>query len=175
MAMERRRIEGLAVRVLTLADLSRVIAEARVRRQLTQRQLAQLADVSQSWIVSVEAGKTRMEMAAVLRVLAALGLRITLQSSEDAATAAMTLEMSTDEQSAPSEAGLNAKPKQSTNRYVIEVRSAQGESLVLTTVEWTKDGRRDGIKQILRLAGFAKPAVDESPKGRSLAAKSGKA
>ncbi|HTF44560.1 MAG TPA: hypothetical protein VK641_11710, partial [Terriglobales bacterium] len=59
----------------------------------------------------------------------------------------------------------------STNRYVIEVRTAKGGSLVLTTVEWTSESRRLAINQILHLAGFAKPAVDESPKGRPVVAK----
>jgi hypothetical protein len=67
-------------------------------------------------------------------------------------------------------AGPDAKPKKSSHRYVIEVRTAKGESLVLTT-EWTKESRRYAVNQILRLEGFAKPALDESPKGHSLAAK----
>jgi hypothetical protein len=54
---------------------------------------------------------------------------------------------------------------------VIEVRTVKGESLVLTTVEWTKESRRYAINQILRLEGFAKPALDEPPKAHSLAAK----
>ena len=49
---------------------------------------------------------------------------------------------------------------------MIEVRTAKGESLVLTTVEWTKESRRYAINQILRLEGFAKPALDESPKAQ---------
>jgi y4mF family transcriptional regulator len=159
---------------LALADLSRVIAETRAHRQLTQRHLAQLAGVSQPWIVSVEAGKARMDMAMVLRVLTALGLRLTLQGGNSDDPAALTLEESAGKHSTPPKAGPDAKPKKSTHRYVIEVRTAQGQSLVLTTVEWTKDGQRNAINQILRLAGFSKPAVDESPKGRSLAAKNTK-
>ena len=157
------------VRGLTLADLSRVIAETRAGRQLTQRQLAQLAGVSQPWIASVEAGKARMDMALVLRVLTTLGLRLTLQGNSDN-LAAMTVEESPGKQSTPS--GPDARPKKSTNRYVIEVRTAKGESLVLTTVEWSSESRRKAINQILHLAGFAKPAVDKSPKRHSLVAKS---
>jgi hypothetical protein len=117
-----------------------------------------------------------MDMAMVLRVLTALGLCLTLQgeNSDDAAAAAMTVEGSAGKQSTPSKAGPDAKPKKSTNRYVIEVRTAKGEALVLTTVEWTSESRRLAINQILRLAGFAKPAVDESPKGRSVVAKNTK-
>jgi y4mF family transcriptional regulator len=153
------RIESLDARGLTLPDLSRVIAETRARRQLTQRQLAQLAGVSQPEIVSVEAGKARMHMAMVLRVLNALGLRITLQGegSDDAAASEMTVVRSAGEQSTPSKAGPDGRLKKATQRYVIEVRTALGESLVLTTAEWTKDGRRSALTQILRLAGFAKP------------------
>ena len=157
-------------RGLALADLSRVIAEERARRQLTQRQLAQLAGVSQPWIVSVEAGKATMDMSMVLRVLTALGLRLTLQGGSSDDAAAMTLEEFARQQSSPSQAGADNKPKKS-HRYVIEVRTAQGQSLVLTTVDWTTDGRRNAINQILRLAGFAKPAVDEPRKGRSAVAK----
>ena len=157
---------------LTLSDFSRLIAETRARRQLTQRQLAQLAGVSQPWIASVEAGKARMDMAMVLRVLTALGLRLTLQGGNLDDPAALTLDEPAGKQSVPPKAGPDAKPKKSTNRYVIEVRTAKGESLVLTSVEWTTDGRRNAINQILRWAGFSKPAVEESPKGRLLAAKS---
>jgi y4mF family transcriptional regulator len=156
---------------LALADLSRVIAETRARRQLTQRQLAKLAGVSQPWIVSVEAGKARMDMSMVLRVLTALGLRLTLQGGCSDDAAAMTLEEFAGQQSTPSKAGAHNKPKKSTHRYVIEVRTALGQSLVLTTVDWTTDDRRNAINQILRLAGFAKPAVDEPRKGRSAVAK----
>jgi len=110
----------------------------------------------------------------VLRVLTALGLRLTLQGeNSDDAAAAMTVEGSAGKQSTPSKAGPDAKPKKSTNRYVIEVRTAKGESLVPTTVEWTSE-RRLAINQILRLAGFAKPSIDESPRGRSVVAKNTK-
>ena len=82
----------------------------------------------------------------------------------------MTLEEFARQQSTPSKAGADKKPKKS-HRYVIEVRTAQGQSLVLTTMDWTTDGRRNAINQILRLAGFAKPAVDKPRKGRSAVAK----
>jgi hypothetical protein len=39
---------------------------------------------------------------------------------------------------------------------VIEVRTAKGELLVLTAVEWTKESRRHAINQILHLEGFCK-------------------
>ena len=168
-----RRLESLNAKGLTLADLSPVIAETRARRQLTQRQLAKLAGVSQPWIASVEAGKARMDIAMVLRVLTALGLRLTLQGeNSDDAAAALTVEQSAGKQWTQSRAGADAKSKKSTHRYVIEVRTAKGVSLVLTTVEWTSESRRLAINQILRLVGFAKPAEDQSPKRHGLAAKS---
>jgi transcriptional regulator with XRE-family HTH domain len=61
------------------ADFARFIAAARRRRQFTQRDLARLAGVSQPWIATVERGKARMDLMLVLRVLAALNVRITLQ------------------------------------------------------------------------------------------------
>jgi transcriptional regulator with XRE-family HTH domain len=61
------------------ADFARFIAAARRRRQFTQRDLARLARVSQPWIATVERGKVRMDLMLVLRVLAALNVRITLQ------------------------------------------------------------------------------------------------
>jgi hypothetical protein len=43
-------------------------------------------------------------------------------------------------------------------RYVIELRTAQGEELLSTVVDWTEDERRIAIEQILRWAGISKEA-----------------
>ena len=48
--MPIERLESLDAKGITLVDISRVIAETRARRQLTERQLAQLAGISQPWI-----------------------------------------------------------------------------------------------------------------------------
>ena len=73
---------------------------------------------------------------------------LTLQGGCSDDAAAMTLEEFAGQQSTPSKAGADNKPKKSTHRYVIEVRTAQGQSLVLTTVDWTTDDRRNAINQI---------------------------
>ena len=63
----------------SVAEFSRLIADVRRQRNYSQRELAQMADVSQAWIASVERGKARMDLALVLRVLAALDVRLTLE------------------------------------------------------------------------------------------------
>ena len=67
-----------------------------------------------------------MDMSMMLRVLTALGLRLTLRGGNSNDAAAMTLEAAAGQQSTPPKAGPDAKPKKSTNRYVIEVRTAKG-------------------------------------------------
>jgi transcriptional regulator with XRE-family HTH domain len=59
-----------------------LIADSRRQRKYSQRHLARLAGVSQPWIVAVERGKARMDLTLVLRVLAALNVRITLEVEE---------------------------------------------------------------------------------------------
>jgi HTH-type transcriptional regulator/antitoxin HipB len=64
--------------VLTARDLG---ARIRARRQevgLSQGALADRAGVSRQWIVAAEGGKPTVELAPVLRVLAALGLALDL-------------------------------------------------------------------------------------------------
>ena len=61
--MEPQEALGLAVRQL------------RQERALTQRQLARDADVNETWISHIEAGRTNPAWGTVARVAAALGLR----------------------------------------------------------------------------------------------------
>jgi transcriptional regulator with XRE-family HTH domain len=72
--------DEFSLQASSTADFARFIAAARRRRQFTQRRLARLAGVSQPWIATVERGKARMDLMLILRVLAALDVRITLQS-----------------------------------------------------------------------------------------------
>ena len=64
---------------VSVAEFSRLIADVRRQRNHSQRELAQMADVSQALIASVARGKARMDLALVLRVLAALDVRLTLE------------------------------------------------------------------------------------------------
>jgi DNA-binding XRE family transcriptional regulator len=64
---------------LNVDSLSRLIAGSRRQRNYTQKELARLAGVSQAWISLVERGRTKMDLALVLRVLEALDLRIALE------------------------------------------------------------------------------------------------
>jgi hypothetical protein len=58
-------------------------------------------------------------------------------------------------------------PKERTaRRYVVEIRSATGVSLLLTAAEWTDSERAVATSAILRLAGH-KPAAQSNRKARS--------
>jgi transcriptional regulator with XRE-family HTH domain len=131
-------IETSADKSVTLADPSQVIAETRARRHLTQRQLAQLASVSQPWIVSVEAGKARMDIPMVLRVLAASGLRVTLQA-EIQMSGVDDLRGVRRQAIDGVQSWSRCPAKEIESPVVIEVRTAKGKSLVLTTPGWTKE------------------------------------
>ncbi len=67
---------------LSVVTFSHLIADTRRHRKYSQRHLARLAGVIQSWIVAVERGKARMDLTLVLRVLVALNVRITLEVEE---------------------------------------------------------------------------------------------
>jgi hypothetical protein len=60
-------------------------------------------------------------------------------------------------------------PKESTARYVVEIRDAVGASLLLTSVDWTDSERNLAMSAILRLVGFkaAAPATRKASKARS--------
>jgi DNA-binding XRE family transcriptional regulator len=64
------------------AGFSRLIADTRRHRKYSQRRLARMAGVSQPWLASVERGKARMDLGLILRVLAALEVRVTLEVEE---------------------------------------------------------------------------------------------
>ena len=60
--------------VVTAADVGRLVRAARTRRAMSQADLAVAAGVSRRWLVDLEAGKPRAELALALRVLAVLGV-----------------------------------------------------------------------------------------------------
>ena len=60
-------------------------------------------------------------------------------------------------------------PRESTARYVIEIRDATGVSLLLTAAEWTDSERKVAMSAILRLVGLkaAAPATRKASKARN--------
>ena len=58
------------------SDLGALIRERRRKLGLAQQQLAERVGVSRQWLINVERGKPRAELALVLKTLAALGLRV---------------------------------------------------------------------------------------------------
>lgn len=62
--------------------LGRALGEERRRQGLTQIDLANQARVSRGWLVRLEAGHGTAQMDTVFRVIAALGLSMTLATVE---------------------------------------------------------------------------------------------
>jgi hypothetical protein len=63
-------------------------------------------------------------------------------------------------------------PKESTARYVVEIRDAAGVSLLLTAAEWTDSERKVAMSAILRLVGFkAAAAASKARRGEGPSAK----
>lgn len=56
--------------------LGRAVRELRQERALTQRQLAQAADVNETWISHIEAGRTNPAWGTVARLAVALGIEL---------------------------------------------------------------------------------------------------
>ena len=65
--------------IITPDDLAQVVRDQRKRLGLSQQRLALLAGVTRQWVGMLERGKPSVEMASVLRVLSALGLRLDLR------------------------------------------------------------------------------------------------
>src|ERR1700716_3592524 len=49
------------------------LRKRRLERELTQRELADLSDLSRRWLVEIEAGRAEPTFSAVLRLISALG------------------------------------------------------------------------------------------------------
>jgi HTH-type transcriptional regulator / antitoxin HipB len=67
------------MRIRTPRELGAVLRDERRRLGLSQIDLSERADVSRKWIVQMENGKARAELALVLRALGALGLVMTVE------------------------------------------------------------------------------------------------
>lgn len=63
--------------------LGRALREERRRQGLTQNELAGRAQVSRGWLVRLEAGHGTAEIDTVFRVIAALGLTVTLAQGQE--------------------------------------------------------------------------------------------
>lgn len=57
--------------------LGQVLRELRTERGLTQRQLGQAADINETWVSHIEAGRTNPAWGTVARLASALGVSIT--------------------------------------------------------------------------------------------------
>jgi len=65
------------MRIRTPVDLGALIRDRRITLGLDQKALADKVEVSRQWIVEIEKGKPRAEIALVLRTLDALGIPLT--------------------------------------------------------------------------------------------------
>ncbi|MBS9533658.1 helix-turn-helix transcriptional regulator [Mycobacterium sp. M1] len=63
--------------------LGRALREERRRQGLTQTDLAGRAQVSRGWLIRLEGGHATAELDSVFRVIAALGLTVTLSPIQD--------------------------------------------------------------------------------------------
>lgn len=61
----------------TVQDVATAVRLARKDRGLTQAQVAEQAGVGRDWVVRLEQGNPRLELAKVLDVLHVLGLEVT--------------------------------------------------------------------------------------------------
>ena len=68
------------MQVTTLHDLQSVIKAARLRQGLTQAQVAELVPVSRKWVSDFERGRTSGDAEVLLRLLAALGITIHVET-----------------------------------------------------------------------------------------------
>lgn len=67
------------MRVETVRDIGLVIRERRQALGLSQTALAAQAAVGRQWLVALEGGKARADIALILRVAKTLGLRVSLE------------------------------------------------------------------------------------------------
>jgi HTH-type transcriptional regulator / antitoxin HipB len=63
-----------SMRIQTSVDLAALIRDCRIALGLNQKTLADKAGVSRQWIIAIEKGKPRAEIALVLRAIDVLGI-----------------------------------------------------------------------------------------------------
>lgn len=69
--------------IRTSNDIGRIVREARLRKSLTQAEVAHALGVTQKWISTVEGGKDTAPIGAVLRLLDSLGVGLTAEGTAD--------------------------------------------------------------------------------------------
>jgi HTH-type transcriptional regulator / antitoxin HipB len=70
------------MRIRTAADLGAVVRDRRKQLKLDQASLARRIGVSRQWLIDVEHGHPRAELALVLRALDALSVQIDARAGE---------------------------------------------------------------------------------------------
>jgi HTH-type transcriptional regulator/antitoxin HipB len=74
---------GGTMKIVSISDLAAVARGRRLTLGLSQAELAAEAGVSRDWVNSFERGKPTVELALVLRLFDALGLRIDVTDRDD--------------------------------------------------------------------------------------------
>jgi HTH-type transcriptional regulator/antitoxin HipB len=72
--------------IRTALELGAAIRERRRHLNLDQEELAKIVGVSRKWVIDVEKGKTRAEVGLILRTLDALGISVSLDTTETGAS-----------------------------------------------------------------------------------------
>ncbi len=67
--------------IRTISDISNAVQGERLRRGMSQEELAAQIGVSRKWVVDFEAGQPGARLRHVLAALNALGLRLSLQGA----------------------------------------------------------------------------------------------
>lgn len=70
----------------TAADLGAIIRDRRKQLHLGQADLASRIGVSRQWVIGVERGRARAELALVLRALDELGIRLDAKAGDPTST-----------------------------------------------------------------------------------------
>lgn len=68
--------------VRTPMEIGLLIRDRRRQLHLSQTELAERVGVGRQWIIAIERGKARAELGLVLRTLAGLGLRFSVDSGD---------------------------------------------------------------------------------------------
>jgi HTH-type transcriptional regulator / antitoxin HipB len=80
------------MQVRTAREIGAIIREERKKQQLDQTELAEKVGVNRRWVLEIERGKPRAEVGLVLKALHALGLSISIESSDTASGGADEIE-----------------------------------------------------------------------------------
>ncbi|SOD01901.1 Helix-turn-helix domain-containing protein [bacterium JGI 053] len=73
------------MRLRTAREVGLLVRTERKRQGLSMQAVAERVGCSRQWIAALEAGGERLEVALVLRTMAALNIRLDAQVAEDAA------------------------------------------------------------------------------------------